>query len=221
MKTRRLASVGYRLFSLVTVVLCCCSPVRPNVLLRPAPTPEPTVNPGDQIRLTVWRNEEYTGEFKVGRDSTLQHPLLQEVPVVGVSMDVVKARLSHFLATYVQNPQIVVEPLYPVSVMGGVRQPNLYTLPGGTTLGQAIATAGGPTERGKMDKVHVFRGNTQVVLNLRDDYVRNGTIPIVSGDQIFLESRPERSFIQTALPLLVSLASLGASIALIINRWNR
>src|SRR5690606_29389866 len=106
---------------------------------------------GDMVKVTVWRNAEMSGDFMVGVNGALRHPLYQEVPIAGVPLHEVEQRLAKFLTKYEQNPQIVVEPLFQVTVGGQVRTPNLYPLPRTTTISQAVALAGGATPDGRLD----------------------------------------------------------------------
>src|SRR2546427_10563039 len=82
---------------------------------------DPVLRPGDVLRITVWRHPEMSGEFVVAPDSTLVHPLYQVVKVAGAPLPVVKERLRGLLATYEQDVQLVIEPLFPVTVAGEVR----------------------------------------------------------------------------------------------------
>lgn len=140
------------------------------------------LRPGDLIRLSVWRQPDFSGEFAVGPEGTVQHPLLADVVVAGVARPVVRERLARALARYERDPSFVFEFLYRVPVGGEVRAPNLYTLTPETTVSQAVAAAGGATELGRMDRVFVLRGASEVVLNLRDP--GQAATRVRSGDQI-------------------------------------
>src|SRR5919106_5969700 len=118
---------------------------------RPARPPnDPILRVGDALRITVWRQPELSGEFVVAPDSTLVHPVYQAVQVAGAPLPVVKERLRSLLVTYDQDVRLVVEPLFPVTVAGEVRQPNLYRVPQGTTFAQAGAPAGGAAGTGRV-----------------------------------------------------------------------
>ena len=141
-----------------------------------------SLRPGDLIRLAVWRQPDFSGEFAVGPEGTVQHPLLADVVVAGVPRPVVRERLARALARYEREPSFVFEFLYRVPVGGEVRAPNLYTLTPENTVSQAVAAAGGATELGRMDRVYVLRGTSEVVLDLRDP--GQAATRVRSGDQI-------------------------------------
>src|SRR3954447_989439 len=147
------------------------------------------VRPGDLVRLTVFRQPELSGDFPVGSDGTLQHPLLTEVRVVGVSRAAIRERLREVLARYARDPSFVFDFLYRVTVTGEVRLPNLFSLSPETTLGQAVASAGGITEFGRLDRVHLVRDGRDVVVNLQSPDPAAASMRIHSGDQIRVARR--------------------------------
>src|SRR5256885_437632 len=156
---------------------------------QPRPQADPALSPGDVLRVSVWQHPEFSGEFTVGPDSTLLHPLYQGVKVGGVPLATAKQRMRGFLVAYEQDVQLTLEPLFPTTVAGEVRQPNLYRLPQGTTIAQAVAVAGGPTERGRLDRVRVIRRHSQIMLDLTSDHPGWEQAPVASGDQILVGRR--------------------------------
>jgi len=137
--------------------------------------------------------------------------LLQAVRVAGVPLSVVRARLRDFLLAYEQTPRFVVEPVYPVVVAGEVRSPGLVSLPRGTPLSQAVARAGGPTERGRLDRVTLLRGGRSYSLNLLSDDLRTAVMPIASGDQIFVARRRDFNIVRDVFSPVASLAAAVAA----------
>jgi polysaccharide export outer membrane protein len=171
------------------------------------------LQPGDMLRLSVWRHPELSGDFLVAPDSTVVHPLYQRVQVAGVPLPVVKERLRALLVTYEQGVEFAIEPLFAVTVAGEVRQPNLYRLPQGTTFAQAIAQAGGPTELGRLDRVHLIRRDSAMVIDLARNYSRYERLPIASGDQVLVARRSDSNFLRD---VLYPLASLTAAVAAVL-----
>ena len=148
-----------------------------------------TLKPGDMVRITVWRKPELSGDFRVLADGAIAHPLYQAINVSGMSMPALSARMREFLATYEQNPQVVVEPMLRVAVGGEVRTPNLQVLPVGTTVGQAIAQAGGAGERGNLRKVRLVRDGREQRIDLTDLETNAAAMPVLSGDEIYVGRR--------------------------------
>lgn len=166
---------------------------RPVSAQKPQATPEPasvqTLKPGDVVRITVWRQPEMSGEFRVSSDGTIAHPLYQSIDVKDVTLGEATARIRQYLARLTNDPQVVIEPLLSVAVGGEVRSPGLYNLPLGTTLSQAVAQAGGGSDAGVLKKVRLIRGDRQEIVDLTDTRRNLGAMPVRSGDQIFLERR--------------------------------
>jgi polysaccharide export outer membrane protein len=148
-----------------------------------------TLSPGDVIRIVVWRKPEFSGDFVVAPDSSITHPLYREVKVVGVPLSVVEERVRVFLARYETNPAFVISPLLRVFVGGEVRLPNVYSLPPGTTVAQAVAVAGGPTDRGRLDQVLIVRRQDRQVLDLTRPEASSVLTETRSGDQVFVGRR--------------------------------
>lgn len=146
------------------------------------------LRPGDAVRVTVWRQPDLSGEFAVGTDGTLSHPLYRDVQVVGIPLPDVEARLRAFLLQFEANPRFVVEPLFRVAVGGEVGRPNLYYLRPGTSISQAVALAGGPTERGRWDRIRLLRDARELRYDLTTPSAQT-TLLIASGDQILVERR--------------------------------
>jgi len=166
------------------------------------------------LRINVWRHPEMSGDLEVGADSTLVRPVYQAIKVAGAPLPVVKERLRGLLAKYEQDVQLVMEPLFPVTVAGEVRVPNLYRLPQGTTFAQAIAQAGGLTELGRLDKVRVIRRDSEMVIDLARGYSRYEALPIASGDQVLVARRSSFNLLRDVLyPLTSVTAAIAAVLA--------
>jgi polysaccharide export outer membrane protein len=202
------------LFGRWVIATLLFAPLGSTSAQRQAPAPsDPILRVGDALRITVWRQPELSGEFVIASDSSLMHPVYQSVKVAGASLSVVKERLRKLLVTYEENLQLVIEPLFSVTVAGEVRQPNLYRLRQGTTFAQAVALAGGPTELGRLDKVHVIRRDGAMEVNLGSGYSRYEAMTIASGDQILVARRSSFNILRD---VMYPLASLTAAVAAVL-----
>jgi protein involved in polysaccharide export with SLBB domain len=177
----------------------------------------PSIRPGDVVRLAVWRLPEFSGDFTVAPDGTLLHPLLTEVRVVGRTRSEVQRDLREVLLRYENDPQLVFDYLYRVSVTGEVRLPGLYTLPPETTLGQALAAGGGATDLGRLDAVLLLRGGTETVLDLRNPSSEVAEMRIRSGDHLRVARRGAgvRDLLGLAASMVAAVASVVAALAVL------
>jgi polysaccharide export outer membrane protein len=173
-----------------------------------------TLRPGDAMRVTVWRNPELSGDFRISNEGTLQHPLYRSVQVTGVPLSVVEERVRELVTTYVATPQILIEPLVRVSVNGEVRSPSLQTLPPETTIAQAIALSGGATDVAKLNQVQVVREGRVLKLDLAKPGSANLLFTVRSGDQIVVPRR--RNVFRDVIGPVSSLAAAVAAIFTLI-----
>ncbi|HEX2202136.1 MAG TPA: polysaccharide biosynthesis/export family protein [Longimicrobium sp.] len=190
------------------LALACAAALLPSAL--PAQDASASLRPGDAVRLVVWRQPELSGEFPVSPEGTIQHPLLNEVRVVGASRAEIRDRLRAVLARYEREPSFVFDFLYRVAVGGEVRLPNLYTLSPETTVGQAVAAAGGVTEFGRLDNVRLIRGGQETRINLKRADPEVAEMRIRSGDQIRVMRRANilRDYVGPAASLIAAGAAL-------------
>lgn len=181
--------------------------------------PEPSsimLAPGDAIRITVWRNPELSGEFPIGPDGSIAHPLYREIKVANIPLPIVEDRIRGFLSRFETTPAFVMLPLIRIIVAGEVRQPNIFTVPPGTTVVQAIALAGGPNDRGALDEIRVMRDQTTRVVDLTRPDGGATRLEVRSGDQIIVPRA--RSVMQDyVIPYSSLLAGLAAVASLIVQ----
>jgi polysaccharide biosynthesis/export protein len=201
------------------------------LLARPATAQETTgtqaqsvLTPGDSVRIEVWRKPEFSGDFVVAPDGTITHPLFRSVRVAGLPFATAEANLRTFLGQYEENPQFVMEPLIRVAVSGEVTRPLVFAARPETSIGEAVARAGGTTQFGARNRIRVIRlepngAQQQLVVNLSDPNSTQGTLPVRSGDQIVVDRRKSffRDIMVPALGIIGSVASLG----LLIDRVTR
>ena len=174
------------------------------------------LNPGDVIRIVVWRREEFSGEFPISANGTIVHPLYRELQVTGVPLATVEERLRTFLTRYETNPQFVIQPLVRIIVGGEVRSPNILSVPPGTTLTQAIALAGGPSERGNIRDVRVYRAGSEVRIDLSKPETNAGLIQIRSGDQVIV-GRRRTAILQIIGPVTSTIAAVAAITSILVK----
>ena len=202
----RLASAGRRglLAAAAGVVLAS-----PAVSAQQAPLP--VLSPGDVLRITVVGKPEMSGEFEIAGDTTIAHPYFRNVRVAGAPFSEVEKRVGDYLRGYEANPQFLVEPLFRVSVTGEVRRPDLFVVRPEVTVLQALARAGGPTERGRLDRVHLVRRGTDRVLDLTRPELGDAQLTVSSGAQISVERRVSvfRDYIAPAGSVVAALASVA------------
>jgi protein involved in polysaccharide export with SLBB domain len=178
-------------------------------------TPDATViHPGDALRLTIFREPEWSGTWTVPTSGVVVFPRIGERHVAGMQAGVLRELLRTEYARYLLEPSIEFDVHRKVQILGAVRNPNIYNLPSSVTISDALAVAGGITPEGRSDRVELRRDGAvvQVLLGrtpLSDAEVR-------SGDQLFV---PERSYVsRNAIALGTALSAVVGLIVAIAAR---
>ena len=171
---------------------------------------EGVLNPGDLVRVSVYRNPDLSGDMEVGPDGTLLHPLYRDLRVTGLSQAQLDERLAAHLARYGAEPAFVAEPRVRVTVSGEVRQPQVATVRPGTTVFQALAIAGGVAPGGRANRVQLVRQGQSRTLDLTQPNAPEATEPVRSGDLIVVDRRP--TWVRDLLTPVASVVSVGIAI---------
>lgn len=174
--------------SLVALVLACVS----AITLAAAPADSNYVlGKDDVIRVTVYDHADMTTEAQINNEGTISFPLVGKVKVEGLSASGVENAITNALRAggYIKNPNVNVAVVtyksQKISILGQVTRPGLYTLDGGTSLQQALATAGGVAGTGG-ERVVLIRGNTRTEYRLTDYLLTGNTVLVQAGDVIFV-----------------------------------
>lgn len=121
------------------------------------------LGPGDQVRITVFGNEDLSGEFTIDGQGNLSLPLVGGVRAGGSSPRELENTIRSSLSQgYVVNPQVAIEVLTyrPFYILGEVNNPGSYPYVNGMTVIQAAALAGGFTYRAAEGSITLTRGGT-------------------------------------------------------------
>jgi polysaccharide export outer membrane protein len=155
------------------------------------------IGPGDQIGISVWRDENLTRTVVVLPDGKIYFPLIGEVVAGGKTVSQLKQELEKRLARYVSDTGMTVEVKQSNSmiifVIGRVNAPGRQMLLANTNVLQALAMVGGLNPFADKGKIMIFRqeaGKT-VVFNFDYDDVSEGrhletNIDLKRGDVIIV-----------------------------------
>jgi len=116
------------------------------------------LRPGDLLKIAVFRDKELSGDYPIDARGYVQIPGLGVIKAAGLEPTDVTDRLRLALVERgFARPEISVQPMIRVSVLGEVRAPNVYPVDPGTSLLQLLTVAGGPTERARLKDTRVIR----------------------------------------------------------------
>lgn len=114
--------------------------------------------PGDRIFIQVAGEEQLKGDtFTVGPDRDVTLPIIGTMPLTGVLRSDAEAYTKKYIATYLRNPVVRVQPLIPVTVFGKVLRPGFYAAPSGIPLTQVLSFAGGPAPDANLASLTISR----------------------------------------------------------------
>ena len=116
------------------------------------------MRPGDLLKIAVFRDKELSGDYPIDARGYVQIPGLGVIKAAGLEPTDVTDRLRLALVERgFARPEISVQPMIRVSVLGEVRSPNVYPVDPGTSLLQLLTVAGGPSERARLKDTRVIR----------------------------------------------------------------
>jgi polysaccharide export outer membrane protein len=146
---------------------------------------------GDQLRITVFGQEEMTGEYLVDGNGAISLPLLAQVPARGLTAEELEQEIVQRLQSQslLINPSVNVQILTyrPFFILGQVAAPGQYAYVDGMTVLTAVAMSGGFTIRADTDDFTITRKVGNKVIEGR---AQRNTL-VKPGDVVFV---PERIF---------------------------
>ena len=177
------------------------NPVPPAAPVAPVGPPAPrdstlrnvgTLRPGDVLDIVVYREKELSNKYLIDSRGFVQIPGLGVVQAAGLDPTQVKAALEESLRQRgFERPELSVQPLVRVSVLGQVRSPGLYPVDPGTSLLQLITIAGGPIENADLRKTRVVRDGRAYTVDLESALAGSsaGRIVLYSNDYVVVPKR--------------------------------
>jgi protein involved in polysaccharide export with SLBB domain len=118
---------------------------------------------GDQIRVTVFRHEDLSGEYQLDGMGNFSMPLIGQINADGATVRQAEERIREkLMAGYLVDPQVSVDVLNyrPFYILGEVKSPGSYPYVNGMTVLNAVALAGGYTYRASDGRITVTRGGS-------------------------------------------------------------
>jgi protein involved in polysaccharide export with SLBB domain len=118
---------------------------------------------GDKLAIQVLNEPTLSNTFTVSGDRTLLLPSLPPLPLAGVLRSESDSVVAAYIARFIRDPQVSVQPLLRLGVLGGVGKPGYYEVPSTSLVSEVVMAAGGMGATGTMEKAQVYRGKTMVL----------------------------------------------------------
>lgn len=145
------------------------------------------LRPGDVLRIRVWGQEEFSGEFQVDERGIIEYPLLGEVDTRDLSIGALRDTVRAGLGRLFRDPFVTITPLFRMAVLGEVNRPGLYAVDPTLTVVDVVALAGGTTRSGSLGRIRVLRGGERIQFDFEESAMAGRTLSemgVRSGDQI-------------------------------------
>lgn len=142
----------------------------------PAPAPAAaefgsyTVNPGDILEISVWKEEDLIKQAAVRPDGFFSFPLTGDIRAEGRTVEEVRREIASRVSRFVPDPVVSVAVLEPrgskVYVIGQVNRPGEFPINRFVDVVQALSIAGGTTPFAQLDSIKILRreGTTQIAI---------------------------------------------------------
>jgi protein involved in polysaccharide export with SLBB domain len=176
--------------------------------------------PGDRFVMTFVADTVRRDTYTVREGQTVDMGTLPVFSTAGVLRSELQQALLQHLKRFYRNPEVRVETLTRVSVLGAVGRPGTYTVPPDLPLSELLAAAGGYANSANIDRVVVRRGSHELVDSKGvKRAVREGAtisrLGIRSGDEVRVAERSRRNWGGNVTMLFFGLSAFTAVLALI------
>lgn len=203
-KRRRLKPADVRLAAACTLILtlagCASQPTPANAILSQdwtAADYQYRLAPGDELRVRFLLDQDLDTQVTLGPDGRGVFPLIQSLPLSGLTIEAADAALTNAYAKVLRAPQIdttvVAYSAAQIYVAGEVREPGVKPIKGEMNVTQAVMAAGGFLDTARTAKVVVLRprGPSRMLMRVVDvdralDGRESGDLKLLPGDIVFV-----------------------------------
>jgi polysaccharide export outer membrane protein len=171
------------------------------------------LGPGDKLRITVFNETDLSGDFSLDGQGFVRLPLLGQIQAAGLTSFALESRISESFTAggYLVSPRVAVEitGYRPFYILGEVTKPGEYPYVNSMTATNAIALAGGFTDRAVQSTIYV-RHQGEVV---EQELELGENARIYPGDMV----RVRRSTYWTVMTWLSPIISPFATVAYLLK----
>lgn len=134
------------------------------------------VNAGDQLEVSVWREEDLQREVLVRPDGAFSFPLAGEIHAEGRTVSDIRqeleSRLARFIPDLVSTVTVIDVSGNSIYVIGQVNNPGAFVMNPVLDVMQALSLAGGTTPFAKLKDIRILRRQDGIQTAIRFDYTR-------------------------------------------------
>ena len=148
------------------------------------------LNPGDGVRIAFFNiSDQISGDYYIQQDGKIQLPYAGLITTTNKPYNEIKAEIVSKYDSLYKNPELTVQPLFKINILGEVRSPGYYYVTDVEKMTGIFALAGGITSDGDLDNVYIIRDDKEIELDAQNLIERGSTmsdIGLQSGDRIFV-----------------------------------
>jgi polysaccharide biosynthesis/export protein len=115
----------------------------------------------DVLAINVWKEPDLSKQIPVRSDGKISLPLIGDIQAAGRTPAQLEGDITERLKNFITDPQVavIVQQINSLkfNILGQVTKPGAYPLTAGTTIVDAIATAGGFRDFAKKKGIYVLR----------------------------------------------------------------
>ncbi len=178
------------------------------------------LNPGDGVRIIFYNiNDNISGDYYIQQDGLLQLPFIGNIDTRNRDFKFIKTQIVTKYDSLYKNPELTVQPLLRINILGEVRNPGYYYVTDVEKITGILALAGGVTGAAASKEIYILRGEEEIELNVSELTAKGNTAAdfgLRSGDRIFVP----RSFWADASQYAIifsGIAVLSTVVALLIR----
>ena len=156
------------------------------------------LNPGDQLSISVWGEDDLNRTVDVLPDGQISFPLAGPISVEGKTVAAIEAEIEALLESKIRSAEVNVTVTSiagnRVFVLGEVNSPGTYVMTSRMNVAQLIAQAGGVTTFARESRIVILRGKgpqaLSIPVNLNsilsgDDKLTNYYV-LLAGDVVYV-----------------------------------
>lgn len=172
--------------------------------------------PGDGVRITFYNiSDKISGDYFVQTDGNLQLPFIGLINTVDRNFENIRKEITTKYENLYKNPELTVQPLYKIRILGEIQKPGIYYVTGVEKLSDVIALAGGQTEDANLNNIYFVQDDRKIDINAKEMFEKGkkiSDIGLKSGDQVYVPrkwlSLRKASVILTAVAVSATIVNL-------------
>lgn len=148
------------------------------------------INPGDGIRISFLDIKDITtGDYYIQPNGLINLPLIGIIDTKNKDFEEIRAEIISRYSSLYKNPQLSVNALYKINILGEVKNPGFYYVSNDEKFTALLAYAGGATEAADLNDIKLIRNFKQINIDVETIIQEGSTmsdIELQSGDQVFV-----------------------------------